>query len=71
MNQYKHLAPSQRCHIYQCLKLTMTQSTVAKRIDVNKLTISREIAHNIGNVTSKLMSLLVKDSPCQSIKNDA
>lgn len=29
MSQYKHLAQSQRYHIYQCLKLKMTQSAIA------------------------------------------
>jgi len=48
MNQYKHLAQSQRYHIYQCLKLKMTQSAIAISTGVNKSTISREIARNTG-----------------------
>jgi len=48
MNQYKHLAPSQRYPIYQYLKLKMTQSAIAKSIGVHKSTISREIVHNTG-----------------------
>ncbi len=48
MNQYKHLTHEQRYHIYQCLKLKMTQSAIAKSIGVHKSTISKELARNTG-----------------------
>ena len=46
--QYQQLTYEQRCQIYSYLKIGMSQRSIAKILNVNQSTISRELSRNSG-----------------------
>ena len=48
MKTYKQLTYEQRCQIYALKKIGMSQNKIAKQLNVNQSTLSRELSRNTG-----------------------
>ena len=73
MKTYKQLTYEQRCQIYALKKTGMSQNKIAKQLNVDQSTISRELARNTGQRSYRIKQAQISSdkrrlAACKAIK---